>query len=193
MKITVVYHSSNGSTKVTAGHIASGARREGADVSCISILEAQDNLHLLHNADTIVFGSPTSLGSVSAAFKNFMEITSRFHEQQLWKNKLAAGFTSSSAGSGDKLATLISLSLFAAQHSMIWISAGLLSGQYKIAAPAGAEGCLGFMAITENNGQLYTPLGMEKAELFGRRIAIITNQFINTKKIKNETATFFYQ
>lgn len=180
MKVTVVYHSGYGSTKITAEHIAMGAINEGADVCCVSILEAQDDFSLLHSADTIVFGCPTSLGSVSASFKNFMEITGRFSEQQLWKNKLAAGFTSSAAGCGDKLGTLISLSLFAAQHSMIWISAGLLSRQHK----QGAEGCLGFMAHTESNGKLSMPPGMENAELFGRRIAIITNQFINNKNYK---------
>ena len=43
----------------------------------------------------------------------------------LWKDKLAAGFTNSGSRSGDKLATLIQIALFAAQHGMHWINLDL--------------------------------------------------------------------
>ena len=42
-----------------------------------------------------------------------------------WKDKVAAGFTNSGSRSGDKLATLIQLGLFAARHGMHWINLGL--------------------------------------------------------------------
>ena len=42
-----------------------------------------------------------------------------------WKDKIAAGFTNSGSRSGDKLATLIQLALFAARHGMHWINLGL--------------------------------------------------------------------
>lgn len=55
-----------------------------------------------------------------------MEATSKFWYTQTWKNKLAAGFTNSSSLNGDKLNTLQQLSIFSAQHSMLWISLGIL-------------------------------------------------------------------
>jgi len=41
---------------------------------------------------------------------------------------VAAGFTNSGARSGDKLHTLTSLAVFAAQHHMHWVSLGLVAG-----------------------------------------------------------------
>jgi len=41
-----------------------------------------------------------------------------------WKDKLAAAFTVSGSPSGDKLNTLTSLAIFAAQHGMLWIGTG---------------------------------------------------------------------
>ena len=184
MSIAVVYHSGYGSTKTIAEHIVMGAKRELEDVSCLSVLDAQDNFYSLHKADVIVFGSPTYLGNISAEFKRFMEVTGRFSHQQLWKNKLAAGFTSSSASNGDKLNTLISLSLFAAQHSMIWISAGLLSNEnYPIGGKCllKATDCLGFTADSIAEDKQTNSKVIEEAQFFGQRIANVTKQFISHK------------
>jgi multimeric flavodoxin WrbA len=68
------------------------------------------------------------MGSPSAVFKKFMEESSSRWMKQEWADKVAAGFTNSSSQSGDKLNTLISLAVFAAQHSMIWVSLGLMPG-----------------------------------------------------------------
>jgi multimeric flavodoxin WrbA len=82
----------------------------------------------LHAADALIFGTPTYMGTVSAEFKAFMDKTSQFWANQPWKDKLAAAFTNSGSQHGDKLNTLISLSVFAAQHGMNWINLGLLPG-----------------------------------------------------------------
>ena len=42
-----------------------------------------------------------------------------------WRDKVAAGFTNSGAQNGDKLNSLISMALFAAQHGMIWVGLDL--------------------------------------------------------------------
>ena len=68
------------------------------------------------------------MGTVSAEFKAFMDKTSEFWAHQLWKDKLGAAFTNSGSQSGDKLNTLVSLLVFAAQHGMNWINLGLLPG-----------------------------------------------------------------
>jgi NAD(P)H dehydrogenase (quinone) len=54
----------------------------------------------------MIFGSPTYMGSASAAFKAFMEATSQRWMEQRWAMKLAAGFTNSGSQNGDKQNTL---------------------------------------------------------------------------------------
>lgn len=129
VQIAVVYHSGFGHTQVLAEAVAAGAKDANAQAELIAVddLEILD-WGLLANADAIVFGSPTYMGSVSAPFKAFMDASSKVWYEQGWKDKLAAGFTNSASFSGDKLNTLQSLSIFAAQQSMIWVGLGLMPG-----------------------------------------------------------------
>jgi NAD(P)H dehydrogenase (quinone) len=181
MKIIIVYHSGSGHTKVVAEHIAKGALQEVSDVQLIPVQEAQSHLRDFEEADTIVFGSPTYFGNVSAEFKKFMELTGGIWFNQVWKNKLAAGFTNSSTRNGDKLNTLINLSLFAAQHSMLWIPLGIMP-QYdekgrQLEEPNGMASYLGLMTMSDNSYKEFNaPADLATAELFGRRIGSITNQ-----------------
>lgn len=182
LQITIVYHSGFGHTKQVASLLAETMRRRSNAVSVklLNVLEAIDNPEVLHASDTIVFGTPTYFGNVSAEFKKFMESTGGFWFKQAWKDKLAAGFTNSSSTNGDKLATLNALSLFASQHSMIWISQGILpryicdqqtDGQNRLAS------YLGLMTQSDNNltdvkamhsGDILT------AEMFAERIVDVT-------------------
>ncbi len=185
MKIIIIYHSGYGHTKVVAEHIHKGASKVLEDVTLFSTLEAIDQFELLHEADTLVFGSPTYMGSVSANFKSFMEATGKFWYTQRWKDKLAAGFTNSSTINGDKLNTLQQLSIFAAQHSMVWISTGILP-QFKdnqtLDEPNGLASYLGLMTLSDNSTKdIHLIKGLETAELFGQRIAQLTIHF-KTKK-----------
>jgi multimeric flavodoxin WrbA len=68
------------------------------------------------------------MGGASARFRAFAELTAKKWYGQEWKDKIAAGFTNSSSQSGDKLATLSSLQVFAAQHGMVWVGLDLLPG-----------------------------------------------------------------
>jgi NAD(P)H dehydrogenase (quinone) len=185
MKIVIIYHSGYGHTKIVAEHIQKGASRELEQVALLSTLEAQDNFELLHEADTLIFGSPTYMGTVSAEFKKFMEATGKFWYSQKWKDKFAAGFTNSSTLNGDKLNTLQQLSLFAAQHSMLWISTGILpkfENDKQLEEPNGLAGYLGLMTLSDNSiKEINPPKGLETAELFGQRIAQITKQFKQSK------------
>ncbi len=54
------------------------------------------------------------MGSASAQFKAFMDASSKVWYTRDWKDKIAAGFTTSASQSGDKLNTLIQLAVFAA-------------------------------------------------------------------------------
>jgi multimeric flavodoxin WrbA len=188
MKIIIVYHSGAGHTKVVAEHIAKGALQVISDVSLIPVQEAHTRLRDFEKADTIVFGSPTYFGNVSAQFKQFMEATGGIWFNQVWKDKLAAGFTNSSTRNGDKLHTLMSLSLFAAQHGMMWIPVGIMP-QYdekgrQLEEPNGMASYLGLMTQSDNSGDEFTPpADLLTAESFGRRIGTITFQIKSQQSI----------
>ena len=185
--ISVVYHSSKGHTSQLAAELAEQMKTDYTQVHLLSVEEAVTNFELLHNSDTIVFGCPTYFGNVSAAFKQFMESSGEFWYKQLWKNKLAAGFTISSTSNGDKNNTLQSLLLFAAQHSMNWISLGILprflndeqtDGQNRLAS------YIGLMAQSDNSQTVVSPLhpgDQLTAELFALRIVEVTLKYKNIR------------
>lgn len=125
--VVVVYHSGYGHTRVIAEAVAQGVERHpGSTCLLISVEDVDQQWERLHNADAIIFGAPTYMGSASARFKAFMEATSAFYLTQPWRDKLAAGFTNSGSLCGDKLNTLLQMAVFAAQHSMIWVGLDVL-------------------------------------------------------------------
>ncbi|MGW0158868.1 flavodoxin family protein [Mycobacterium sp. NPDC003323] len=127
--VAVAYHSGFGHTAALAAAVADGARAAGAHVTVVTVAEMTDaDWATLDRADAIIFGTPTYMGNVAAGFQAFTEQTGRRCITGAWRDKVAAGFTNSGAKSGDKLATLISLSVFAAQHHMHWVSLGLGPG-----------------------------------------------------------------
>lgn len=128
--VAIAYHSAHGHTVRQAHAVASGvesvpgARAELRDVSILD-----DELWAtLAGADAIVFGSPTHFGSQSSVFQAFTEATAQVWLELAWRGKLAAGFTNSAGVNGDKLNTLTSMALFAAQHGMHWVALGLPPG-----------------------------------------------------------------
>lgn len=187
--ISILYHSVFSHTAQLSKTIKESIESQYAVAHLIEVSEAALKIELLHSSDTIVFGSPTHFGNVSSAFQRFMEWTWSFWYQQPWKNKLAAGFTVSSTCNGDKLNTLLNLSLFAAQHGMIWISLGVLprfingeqtDGQNRLAS------YLGLMVQSNNGAEIreFHPGDILTTELFAQRILDITQQF-KTIKQKN--------
>lgn len=83
---------------------------------------------ILADADAIIFGSPTYMSSASTQFKASMDASSKVQYTRDWKDKIAAGFTTSASKSGDKLNMLVQLAVFAAQHGMIWVGQDLMPG-----------------------------------------------------------------
>lgn len=137
--VAIVYFSGSGHTHLMAQAIAAGASAQGVQVELLRITGKQivegrwqdaEILEKLHQADAIVFGSPTYMGGVAAQFKAFLDASGSIWFAQQWKDKIAGGFTHSSSLSGDKQGTLIYLAIHAAQHSMIWIGAGDLPSPY---------------------------------------------------------------
>ncbi len=182
--IAIIYHSGYGHTKKVAEFIAEGVKKAGSKVKIFNADEAISNLDEIDNFDGIIFGSPTYMGSVSAKFKEFMDASSKKWFTQAWKNKIAAGFTNSGSLSGDKLNTLITLSIYASQNGMIWV------GQAEMPASSKEHGgkpdqinrmgsSLGLMTQSDNASPENTPSSgdIETAILFGKRVAEITSKF----------------
>ncbi|NOU08382.1 MAG: flavodoxin family protein, partial [Hyphomicrobiaceae bacterium] len=138
-------------------------------------------------ADAIIFGAPTYMGSLSAPFKQFMDASSKAWYGDVWKNKIAAGFTNSASWSGDKLNSLQQLAVFAAQHGMIWTSTGMKAGfnssTGKIDDINRVGSFLGLMAQSNTDqGPDVAPPAQDRktAELFGQRVAEVTKRWTAT-------------
>ena len=189
--IAIVYHSGFGHTRAVAEHIAKGAIRAGASVEIVNVLDlpppdAQRRLssawNALNNAAALVFGTPTYMGSVSAKFKEFMESSGAIWFSQGWKDKLAAGFTVSGSPCGDNLNVLTDLAVFAAQHSMIWVSLGTFYKNGPADSPdtINRQGSwLGLAAQADDAAPEVTPPASDRAtaEAFGARIAAVVERW----------------
>ncbi|QCO22969.1 flavodoxin family protein [Acinetobacter cumulans] len=116
--LAIVYHSPYGHTAKVADFIAQGARKVGVQVHLMDIEHL--DWEALDAAQAIVFGCPTYMGNLTSGLKLFMEQSSKRWLARSWQGKLAAGFTNGGGLSGDKLAVLQQINLFAMQHGMLW-------------------------------------------------------------------------
>ncbi|WP_297834317.1 flavodoxin family protein [Pseudomonas sp.] len=133
IKVAVVYHSGYGHTLKVAEAVALGASTiHGVEVHLVKAEEAHLQWSLLDDADAIIMGAPTYMGSLSAPFKAFMDATSHLqYVEKRWTNKVAAGFTTGASRGGDKQNSLVQLMTFAAQHQMHWVNLGLNYGNNR--------------------------------------------------------------
>lgn len=133
MSISIVYDSGYGHTKKQAEATAEGVRSvAGVEVRLVAVADGPVDWEALAASDAIIFGSPTYNGTISARFKQFMEDSTRTAWfPQAWRNKIAAGFTNSGSMHGDKLNSLVTLTLFAAQHGMAWSGSGWTCSRAK--------------------------------------------------------------
>ena len=184
--VSIIYHSGSGHTAAMAHAVAKGVLSSGG-VSVLQHLIRDEDfkgsrwlneevLKQLDDSDAIIFGSPTYMGSVSAQLKAFMDATSPRYLQRKWVDKLGAAFTVSASPSGDKLNTLVTCSMFAMQHGMIWVGVAespvTEEGFNRLGIFFGAAGCALFeppsdMPSTEDNltGEM---LGLRVARLARR-------------------------
>jgi multimeric flavodoxin WrbA len=186
MLISIVYDSGYGHTARQAHAIADGvARVPGAEINLMPIADGDVSWEKLEASAAIIFGSPTYNGMISARFKQFMEdSTKTAWFEQKWRNKLGAGFTNSGAQHGDKLNSLVSMSLFAAQHGMIWVGLDLMPGNSSSTGSVddlNRHGSwLGAMAQSNNDqGPDTAPTGsdLQTASHLGQRVAEVTLRF----------------
>jgi NAD(P)H dehydrogenase (quinone) len=180
-KVVVVYHSGYGHTQRMAQSVA-----QGADAELIAI-DAEGNLpeggwDALNEADAIIMGSPTYMGSVSWQFKKFADASSKAWFAQQWKDKIAAGFTNSAGMNGDKQGTLTTLFTLAMQHGMIWVSQGLMPSNTKAAQRNDVNYLVSYSgAIAQSPSDAgagdMLPGDLETARLFGERVAQVAAKF----------------
>jgi NAD(P)H dehydrogenase (quinone) len=180
-KVVVVYHSGYGHTQRMAQSVA-----QGADAELIAI-DAEGNLpeggwDALNEADAIIMGSPTYMGSVSWQFKKFADASSKAWFAQQWKDKVAAGFTNSAGMNGDKQGTLTTLFTLAMQHGMIWVSQGLMPSNTKAAQRNDVNYLVSYSgAIAQSPSDAgagdMLPGDLETARLFGERVAQVAAKF----------------
>jgi NAD(P)H dehydrogenase (quinone) len=183
--IAIVYHSGAGHTARQAVAVRRGIDQV-ADTTSLFLTseEAQRHWEVLEEADAIIFGAPTYMGSASAQFKMFMEASIKAYLKNAWKDKIAAGFTNSASRSGDKLDTLVQLVIFAAQHGMHWVSLGVPPGNNSSTGTEQDLNRLGFFlgAGAQSNadeGPESAPPDSDllTAEQLGKRVAEVAVQF----------------
>jgi NAD(P)H dehydrogenase (quinone) len=194
-KLMVVYHSTYGHTKLQAEAVQKGASSvEGIEAEIMTATEAIEKIDDLDGADAIIFGTATYMGNIAAEMKRFLEASVKKWFAAAWKDKVAGGFTNSSNFSGDKLNTLQGLVVFAMQHGMIWVGTGMFPSANNMEAMNSVEGpgpdihnrvgsFIGPMAASFQVDPPHAPPkgDIETAELYGKRVAEITFQFVRGK------------
>ncbi|MFF3563783.1 flavodoxin family protein [Streptomyces sp. NPDC002574] len=194
--LTVVYHSPNGHTRALAEHIVRGARTVPGTATHLAEVTGEQvtagrwsdapTMDLLKASDTVVFGAPTYMGSLSAVFKSFLE--GAFHPflGQEWKDKLAGGFTHSAAQNGDKLFSLQQLAVFAAQMNMQWVSVGDTAGdnwtggtRYDVNRLGSWLGVMGQTNADEGPDAVSSHGDRTTAERYGVRLAELTARWVH--------------
>lgn len=181
--VAVVYHSGFGHTATLADAVAAGAADAGADVTVMHVESMTDqDWDVLDNVDAMILGSPTYMGNVSAGFQAFAEKTGLRCMEGSWRDKVAAGFTNSGGKSGDKLNTLSSLAVFAAQHHMHWVNLGLSAGWTTSFSSEHELNRLGFFLgagaqtnVDAGPDQVH-PADVQTCRHLGHRVALVTRQ-----------------
>jgi NAD(P)H dehydrogenase (quinone) len=190
MKIVIVYHSVTGTTAQLAEAIAAGCSSVMAvDVQLLRI-EGEDIiqgryknsavLDAIDQADGVIFGSPTFMGSVSAQFKAFADATAGNHwGEQLWADKVAAGFTVGTGYCGDTLHSLHYLQILAAQQGMLWTGLDLAgAGDVKAPNRLGAQAGLIVRAV---DGAIEQP-DLQTAFYLGQRVVRVVSRCMRQEK-----------
>lgn len=195
-KVAIVYHSGFGHTKLQAQAVHKGAQGvEGVQALLLTAEEAGEDLDRLDDANAIIFGCPTYMGSMSAEMKRFLEAASKKWYTLAWKDKVAGAFTNSSSFSGDKLNTLVGLMINAMQHGMLFVSLGMHPAANDPDSMKRIEGpgpevmnrvgsYIGPMAASfqVNAGDAPAAGDLATAEAYGTRVASITRQLVNGRE-----------
>ena len=176
--IAIIYFSQTHVTAQLAEAIAHGAKQEDNitvfthSIAGHEIIEGRfvnpQLFEKLIACDAIIFGSPTYMGNVAAQFKAFADASSEYWQQQVWSDKLSAGFTSGTGLNGDQTNTLHYLSTLASQHGMLWVNLNSSYGPNNVSL--NRLGCqLGVVAQTYDHS--VNEIDLATALHLGKRVA----------------------
>ncbi|MGP9687572.1 flavodoxin family protein [Psychrobacter sp. AOP22-C1-C5] len=185
VSIAVIFHSNYGHTKRVAEAIVKGAHQQLPEAQAKAVDVHDVDWEYLDQADLLVFGSAVYMGSVTAEFKTFMDETSKRWYHRKWEGKWAAAFANSGGLSGDKLAVLQQISLYAMQHGMNWIGLPLMPTGHEVHDLNRLSSFLGLMTQSLDGPPEETPgVGdIDTAVWFGDHLAktIIKHQPASSK------------
>ncbi len=114
-KILIVYYSKSGHTQKMAELIASGAKKEQAEVETKRVEDTKADE--LVKADAIIIGSPTYYGSMAAEIKKLFDDSVKFHGKL--EGKVGAAFSSSANIGGGNETTILDILNAMLIHGMI--------------------------------------------------------------------------
>ena len=174
--LAIVYHSPYGHTAKVADFIAQGARKVGVQVHLMDIEHL--DWEALDAAQAIVFGCPTYMGNLTSGLKLFMEQSSKRWLARSWQGTLAAGFTNGGGLSGDKLAVLQQINLFAMQHGMLWSGLPMMPTGRGTQDLNRMSSFLGLMTQSDNAPVEVTPPSgdLETALWFGEYLGLLLSR-----------------
>ncbi|MGW7616252.1 flavodoxin family protein [Streptomyces antimycoticus] len=186
VRISIACHGGRGHTARLAEAVRAGASRvPHTEVASIQVDRITGReWHRLDDADAIIFGAPTYMGTASSAFHAFAEASARRWLTRRWQDKLAAGFTNSGSMAGDKAGTLGFFATLAAQHGMLWASLGLPPGWNSSSGSEFDLNRLGFFqgaaaqsAVDDRSGAVHKS-DLATAEHLGHRVAELTRTLV---------------
>lgn len=181
-KVAIVFFSGYGHTRKQAAAVHEGAASvPGTEVISLEI-DQDGNLpegswEILAGQDAILYGSPTYMGGPAWQFKKFADASSKQWFTQVWRDKLAGGFTTSASTNGDKFSTIAYFMTLAMQHSQIWVGTGVMPSNKKENGPADVNWTAGFggaLAIAPSDAspdEAPRHGDLETAKLLGKRLA----------------------
>ncbi|MBS4960113.1 MAG: flavodoxin family protein [Clostridiales bacterium] len=152
MKISILYHSITGNTKLIGEKIEEGLKKAGVDQVRLMSIEEEIDEAFVHDSEAIIFGTPTYYATMSWQMKKFFDTT-----KLDFSEKLGACFaTARNIGGGSEIAEKDML-----QHMLV---RGMLV--YSAGAAHGAPFThLGATAILDGD-----EFQKNRAVVFGERI-----------------------
>lgn len=178
LKVALVYFSQAGVTAQMAKAVATGLQT----FPQVEVIEHQIQgkeivegrfvnpalFETLVECQAIIFGSPTYMGSVAAQFKAFADASSDLWCDQLWTDKLAAGFTCGASPNGEQSYSLQYMATLASQHGMLWLGLDAAAG-YRDKG-VNRLGCQQGASAHSPDGELHVE-DRKTAQYLGRRMA----------------------
>ena len=176
--IVIVYHSGYGHTKKVAEAVAEGSGGTLIAIDAEGQITEADWASIAA-ADAVIFGTPTYMGGPSWQFKKFADASSKPWFAQVWKDKIAAGFTNSATLNGDKGSTVTYLFTLSQQHGMLWAGMGMKAPNGKAATRDDINNLGGYAGLitaspSDSSPDEMVPGDIATAKAFGERVKTVT-------------------